>query len=105
MQRSRSRKLARLERQTDLQPDKQRLAKLLRHASIGAAVVAAISAARAQQPDSMSLMAAVAQSQANATAAAATPAPSSTAGADQSGLQEVIVTATKQAENIQSIPV
>lgn len=81
MQRSRSRKLTRLAlARRPLQP---RLRALVRHASIGAAVMAAMGAARAQQPDTQ---------------------PNSAAD-DQSGLQEVVVTATKRAENIQSIPI
>ncbi len=109
MQRSRSRKLARLERETKPQPNQGRFAALVRHASIGAAVVASISAARAQQLDgsSVSLSATGSQTQQSAaTAATATAAPAgTTAEANQGGLQEVIVTATKQAENIQNIPV
>ncbi len=67
-------------------------------------MIAAISAARAQQsdPSSASFSAASAQSQqADAPSANAAPAAAS---AEAGSLQEVIVTATKRAENIQSIP-
>src|SRR5579862_5646488 len=104
MQRSRSRKLAKLARQTTVRPTEPRFAKLVRHASIGAAVVASISAARAQQADFTAASIAQAQ-QSDATTTASTPAPATTTSADQGGLQEVIVTATKRSENIQSIPI
>lgn len=107
MHRSRSRKIARLEHETEARPPSQRFAKLVRQASIGAAVLAAISAARAQQaPSSINLSSAdasIQQSDADATTNSSTAATS--ASADQGGLQEVVVTATKQAENIQSVPV
>lgn len=106
MQRSRSRKLARVARQSKVRPVQQRFGKLVRHASIGAAVMASISAARAQQADTsnVSLAAGSAQiQQADATSPNPAPAPGTTAG-EQGGLQEVVVTATKRAENIQSIP-
>jgi iron complex outermembrane recepter protein len=107
MQRSRSRKLARLERETNSRPVENRLAKLARHASIGAAVMAAVSAARAQQADTstVSLPAANAQIQkADADANAPNPPPATSTTSNQSGLEEVIVTASKQATNIQSLP-
>lgn len=109
MQRSRSRKLARLARETNTRPAQQRFAKLVRHASIGAAVVASISAARAQQADTNGVGPAanmqIQQIDSNATSAnpAAAPAAGDNA-ANEGGLQEVVVTATKSAENIQSIP-
>lgn len=105
MQRSRSRKLARLSHETAAHAAAPRFARLVRHASIGAAVIAAISAARAQQADTSLLPAAstpVQQANATSTDTAATPSSTNT---DQNALQEVIVTATKRAENIQSIPV
>jgi iron complex outermembrane recepter protein len=109
MQRSRSRKLARVARHSSARVQERPWSKLVRHASIGAAVMAAISAARAQQADTVNinLVAASAQTQqTNATSANPAPAPEAagTTAADQGGLQEVIVTATKRAENIQSIP-
>ena len=90
MQRSRSRKLAKLARQTTVRPPEPRFARLVRHASIGAAVVASISAARAQQADFVSMAQA---QQSTATDTAAPAAPGTTTSADQGGgLQEVIVT-------------
>jgi iron complex outermembrane recepter protein len=106
MQRSRSRKLARLARATSARPVETRFAKLVRHASIGAAVIGAISAARAQQadPNAVNLAASSQVQQADATSPSPAAAASSTASADQGGLQEVTVTASKQATNIQSLP-
>ena len=74
--------------------------------------MAAISAARAQQPAPSILSAATAQSQ-QADAAGANPSAASTPAqqADASGpnlsdqLQEVVVTATKRSENMQDIPI
>jgi outer membrane receptor protein involved in Fe transport len=82
------------------------LSKRVRHASIAAAVMAAISAARAQQPDSAAAGAARSDAE-QASAPSAVPAANTTAAdtsAAQGGLQEVIVTATKRAADIQSIP-
>lgn len=108
MQRSRSRKLARAARGVPARPAASALARLVRQASIAAAVMAAISAARAQQADSGAAAAAAFDSQAQQPAAsAATPPATATpadAGAAEGGLQEVIVTATKRAADIQSIP-
>lgn len=112
MQRSLSRKLARLARQSSVRPPEQRFAKFVRHASIGAAVMAAISAARAQQPPPSILSAATVQSQ-QAYAAIANPSAASTPAqqaeasrSDQSDqLQEVVVTATKRSESMQNIPI
>ena len=112
MQRSLSRKLARLAHQSPVRPPERRFAKFVRHVSIGAAVMAAISAARAQQPAPSILSAATAQSQ-QAEAAGANPSAASTPArqADASGsdvsdqLQEVVVTATKRSENMQNIPI
>ena len=84
MQRSRSRKLARLAHRSIARPPEGRFAKFVRHASVSAAVMAAISTAATVQ----------AQTQAD-----------NTSGSDQNQLQEVIVTATKRTENIQSIPI
>jgi outer membrane receptor protein involved in Fe transport len=103
MQRSRSRKLARLSRERTARVQTTRSARLIRHASIGAAVIAAISAARAQQADTSLLPVASALPVQQADATNPPPAATNTASTDQ-GLQEVIVTATKRAENIQSIP-
>src|SRR5665213_2373260 len=95
MQRSRSRKLACLAHQNSALPADGRFAKLVRQASVGAAVMMAISAARAQQAGPNSL------------AGASTPTQQADAsGPNQSDqLQEVVVTATKRAADIQSIPV
>ncbi len=106
MQRSRSRKLARRAHATDVRPAEHRFAKLVRHASIGAAVMAAISAARAQtaNTDNASLPAVSTQAQ-QVDAPSPNPAPAAAnTASDQGGLQEVVVTASKQAVNIQNVP-
>jgi iron complex outermembrane recepter protein len=107
MQRSRSRKLARRAQRSKARSSGASFQKLVRHASIGAAVMAAMPAARAQPATfganiPSTPLAPLQQPDATATTAAGPPAP--TAVADQSGLQEVVVTATRRAEDIQNIP-
>jgi iron complex outermembrane recepter protein len=114
MQRSRIRKIDRLTHRGSAPPAGDAFAKLVRHASIAAAVMAAIASARAQQVDtgvvgSATSGAQAQQSSAAAAAPSATPSATGTAAlaetsAAQGGLQEVIVTATKRAESIQSLP-
>lgn len=105
MQRSRSRKLARRAGRSHSAPAPQRFGKLLRHASIGAAVIAAIAAARAQQPDPNSTAIATLTAPVPAAADAASPAPAGAVSAGDAELQEVTVTATRRAENIQNVPI
>ena len=112
MQRSLSGKLTRLAHQSPVQPPEQLFAKFVRHVSIGAAVMAAISAARAQQP-APSILSAVTEQSQHANVASANPSAASTpaqqAGASGSDLsdqlQQVVVTATKRSENMQNIPI
>ncbi len=115
MQRSRYRKLARLAHRGTERPSEGRFGTFVRRASVGAAVMMAISTARAQQPNpnanGLPLLIAQTSTAAAASAAGATPGVATTASSDtdttvDSGqLQEVVVTATKRAANLQSVPI
>ena len=104
MQRSQQKKLARVEYRGAKRRSEGRLGKIGRQASVGAAVMMAIATARAQQPspNGNSLSSLIAQAQ-PAAAANAVSAGASTAEASGQ-LAEVVVTATKRAADIQSVP-